>query len=84
MARAGLGIALLHYLCAASLARGDLVALLPSWTAAPARIYAVMPARRGTPLALRRFLDFAIAELPARWVERPPRAGRHTLAGLSW
>ena len=31
MARAGLGIALLpHYLCAASLARGDLVALLPS------------------------------------------------------
>ena len=67
MARAGLGIALLpHYLCAASLARGDLVALLPSWTAAPARIYAVMPARRGTPLALRRFLDFAIAELPAR------------------
>ena len=30
------------------------------------RIYAVMPARRGTPLALRRFLDFAIAELPAR------------------
>ena len=52
MARAGLGIALLpHYLCAASLARGDLVALLPSWTAAPARIYAVMPARRGTPLA---------------------------------
>ena len=66
MARAGLGIALLpHYLCAASGARRPRrpAAVL---TAAPARIYAVMPARRGTPLALRRFLDFAIAELPAR------------------
>ncbi|AVC42810.1 LysR substrate-binding domain-containing protein [Achromobacter ruhlandii] len=66
MASAGLGVALLpHYLCAGSLARGDLAQLLPAWRAAPARIYAVMPARRGAPLALRRFLDFAAAEMPA-------------------
>lgn len=66
MARAGLGVALLpHYLCAGALAKGDLVQILPAWQAAPARIYAVMPARRGAPLALRRFLEFAVAELPA-------------------
>ena len=65
MARAGLGVALLpHYLCAGALAKGDLIHMLPAWQAAPARIYAVMPARRGAPLALRRFLDFAVAEMP--------------------
>jgi len=66
MARAGLGVALLpHYLCTGALAKGDLVQILPAWQTAPAHIYAVMPARRGAPLALRRFLEFAVAELPA-------------------
>ena len=66
MVRAGLGVGLLpHYLCANMLARGELIAILPGWQAAPSRIYAIMPARRGEPLALRRFLEIAAAELPA-------------------
>lgn len=65
MARAGLGVALVpRYLCGAFLDKGELVQILPAWQAAPARIYAVMPARRGEPLALRRFLEYTAAELP--------------------
>jgi len=67
MAGAGLGVALVpRYLCVAELDQGDLVRILPDWTAAPARIYAVMPARSGEPLALKRFLEYAAAEMPAR------------------
>jgi DNA-binding transcriptional LysR family regulator len=67
MACAGLGVALApRYLCTAQLDSGDLVQLLPAWNAPPARIYAVMPARGGEPMALRRFLEYAAAELPAR------------------
>ncbi|WP_417222872.1 LysR substrate-binding domain-containing protein [Achromobacter spanius] len=66
MARTGLGLALIpHYLCVNMLAKGELVEILPGWRAAPSRIYALMPARRGEPLALRRFLEVAAAELPA-------------------
>lgn len=66
MARAGLGVALVpRYLSAVLLDKGDLVQILPAWTAPPARIYAVTPTRRGEPLALRRFLEYAVAELPA-------------------
>ncbi|MNS64482.1 HTH-type transcriptional regulator DmlR [compost metagenome] len=66
MALTGLGAALIpHYLCANMLAQGKLVEILPGWRAAPSRIYAIMPARRGEPLALRRFLEVAAAELPA-------------------
>lgn len=65
MARSGLGVALLpHYLSATMMAKGELVPILPGWQAAPSRIYAIMPARRGEPLALRRFLELAAAELP--------------------
>lgn len=67
MACAGLGVALApRYLCAAQLDAGELVQLLPGWSAPPARIYAVMPARGGEPMALRRFLEFTATELPAR------------------
>lgn len=67
MAGAGLGVALVpRYLCRDELARGELASILPGWTAAPARIYAVMPARSGEPLALKRFLEYMAAELPAR------------------
>ncbi|KRC85533.1 HTH-type transcriptional regulator DmlR [compost metagenome] len=66
MARGGLGVALVpRYLCAALLAKGELVHILPAWDATPARIYVIMPARRGEPLALRRFVEYASAELPA-------------------
>ena len=66
MAVAGLGLALVpRYLCGDDLDQGRLARLLPDWTPAPARIYAVMPARCGEPLALKRFLEFTAAELPA-------------------
>ncbi|EHK63120.1 LysR substrate-binding domain-containing protein [Achromobacter arsenitoxydans] len=66
MARAGLGAALVpRYLCKDLLDKGELVGLLPGWNAEPARIYAVMPARQGEPLALRRFLECVAAALPA-------------------
>ncbi|WP_269473859.1 LysR substrate-binding domain-containing protein [Achromobacter xylosoxidans] len=75
MARAGLGVALLpHYLCAGSLAKGDLAQLLPAWRAAPARIYAVMP-RRGAPLGL--------AALPGFRGRRNARAAGLTRAAQS-
>lgn len=64
VARADL-VVVVHAVRAGALARGDLIHMLPGWQAAPARIHAVMPARHGAPLALRRFLDFAAAELPA-------------------
>lgn len=67
MAGAGLGVALVpRYLCGAELEQGELARILPDWTAAPARIYAVMPARSGEPLALKRFLEYTAAEMPAR------------------
>ena len=67
MAGAGLGVALVpRYLCGAELEQGQLARILPDWTAAPARIYAVMPARSGEPLALKRFLEYTAAEMPAR------------------
>lgn len=66
MAASGLGLALVpRYLCGDDLDQGRLARLLPDWTPAPARIYAVMPARCGEPLALKRFLEFTAAELPA-------------------
>ena len=66
MAGAGLGVALVpRYLCGAEIEQGELSRILPDWTAAPARIYAVMPARSGEPLALKRFLEYAAAEMPA-------------------
>ncbi|WP_313702093.1 LysR substrate-binding domain-containing protein [Achromobacter sp.] len=69
MAGAGLGVALVpRYLCGPELDQGGLVHILPGWSAAPARIYAVMPARCGEPLALKRFLEYVAAELPARLI----------------
>lgn len=69
MAGAGLGVALVpRYLCGPELDQGGLAHILPSWSAAPARIYAVMPARCGEPLALKRFLEYVAAELPARLI----------------
>jgi len=69
MAGAGLGVALVpRYLCGPELDQGGLVHILPGWSAAPARICAVMPARCGEPLALKRFLEYVAAELPARLI----------------
>jgi DNA-binding transcriptional LysR family regulator len=55
---AGLGVArITATFCAASVARGELVRLLPDWQCAPLKIYALLPGRRLMPAKVRVFLD---------------------------
>ena len=57
-AMAGLGVArITATFCAAALARGELVRLLPAWACAPLRIYALLPGRRLVPAKVRALLD---------------------------
>lgn len=63
-ALAGLGVArITATFCAASVAQGRLVPLLPQWRCAPLRIYALLPGRRLMPAKVREFLD-ALEALP--------------------
>jgi len=62
---ANLGVAALPgYICRAELQAGTLVQILPEWTAADARISALMPYRTGLLPAVRSFVDFLAAEIP--------------------
>jgi DNA-binding transcriptional LysR family regulator len=55
---AGLGVArITATFCAAAVARGELVRLLPGWQSAPLKIYALLPGRRLMPAKVRVFLD---------------------------
>lgn len=55
---AGLGVArITATFCAAAVARGQLLRLLPGWDCAPLRIYALLPGRRLVPAKVRVFLD---------------------------
>jgi DNA-binding transcriptional LysR family regulator len=55
---AGLGVArITATFCAAAVARGELVRLLPGWQCAPLKIYALLPGRRLMPAKVRVFLD---------------------------
>ena len=57
-ALAGLGVArITSTFCAAELAQGRLVKLLPQWRCAPLRIHALLPGRRLVPAKVREFLD---------------------------
>ncbi|WP_038218307.1 LysR family transcriptional regulator [Xenophilus azovorans] len=57
-AKAGLGvIRVTATFCAAAVAQGQLVRLLPEWECAPLRIYALLPGRRLVPSKVRVFLD---------------------------
>jgi len=57
-AMAGLGVArITATFCAAAVAQGRLVRLLPQWQCAPLRIYALLPGRRLVPSKVRVFLD---------------------------
>ncbi len=57
-AKAGLGvIRVTATFCAAAVAQGELVRLLPRWECAPLRIYALLPGRRLVPAKVRVFLD---------------------------
>ena len=55
---AGIGVArITSTFCAAALAQGRLVQLLPAWSCTPLRIYALLPGRRLVPAKVRAFLD---------------------------
>ena len=60
---AGLGVArITATFCAAAVAQGRLVRLLPHWTCEPLRIYALLPGRRLVAAKVRAFLDGLEAE----------------------
>jgi DNA-binding transcriptional LysR family regulator len=55
---AGLGVArITATFCAAAVASGQLVRLLPQWQCTPLRLYALLPGRRLVPAKVRAFLD---------------------------
>lgn len=61
----GLGIvALPAYVCRAEIASGQLLSVLPDWSAGDAHISVVMPSRKGVPPVVRAFADFLRQELP--------------------
>jgi DNA-binding transcriptional LysR family regulator len=63
---AGLGIALLpEPSCAAEIARGDLVRVLPEWHAPEGSIHIVFTAQKGMPGALRAFIDHVVEAFQA-------------------
>ncbi|QOZ27984.1 LysR substrate-binding domain-containing protein [Bradyrhizobium sp. CCBAU 51753] len=62
---ANLGIvALPGYICRDELASGRLTQILPRWTAADARISALIPYKRGVLPAVRSLVDFFAREMP--------------------
>ena len=64
-ALAGTGMCWLpDYLCAGEVQSGQLVQLLPGWTAPRGIVHAVFASRRGLTPAVRRFLDFLGERLP--------------------
>lgn len=75
MARAGAGIASLpEILARRGLARGGLVEVLPGWTLASMRVYAVWPETTQAPALTARFVDF-IAPRVESLFGAPPRQG---------
>lgn len=64
LCREGVGVALLaDWLVADAIAKRDLVALLPRFHAPPAPVYALVPASRHVPAAVRALVDHLAEEL---------------------
>ena len=64
-ARSGLGIvALPGYVCREEVLSGDLVRLLPGWSAGDSSISALIPFRHGLLPSVRAFIDHLAAEFP--------------------
>ena len=62
----GAGLAVLPIdVCHAAVRAGDLVVVLPGYRAPSHQLHAVFPTRRGLVPAVRAFIDFLVAELPA-------------------
>ena len=60
----GTGISVLpDYLCSEELRRGELVPVLSGWAPPPAMVLAVFPSRRGMVPAVRRLIDFLVANV---------------------
>ncbi|AMO95475.1 bacterial regulatory helix-turn-helix, lysR family protein [Collimonas fungivorans] len=65
-ALAGMGVASLpRYACAAELAAGSLLPVLPDWRPRAGYLVVLFPSRRGLAPAVRAFVDFLKNELPA-------------------
>ncbi|NKI72154.1 LysR family transcriptional regulator [Collimonas pratensis] len=65
-ALAGMGVATLpRYACAAELAAGSLLPVLPDWRPRAGHLVVLFPSRRGLAPAVRAFVDFLKDELPA-------------------
>ena len=63
--RAGAGIAALpNWLCREELLNGEVVHLLPGWTAGTTTISALLPSRKGVLPAVRSLLDYMCRQLP--------------------
>ena len=68
---AGLGVArITSTFCAAAVARGELVQLLPQWQCEPLRIHALLPGRRLVPAKVRVFLE-ALEDEAREYGQRP-------------
>ncbi|MBS0340146.1 MAG: LysR family transcriptional regulator [Proteobacteria bacterium] len=71
---AGQGVArITATFCAAALAQGRLVQLLPEWQCEPLRVYALLPGRKLVPAKVRRFLE--ILEDEARGTRASSQGG---------
>jgi len=51
------------YLCSEELRRGELVPVLSGWAPPPAMVLAAFPSRRGMVPAVRRLIDFLVANV---------------------
>ena len=72
---ASLGIAALPgYICRSELRDGSLQQLLPDWSAADARISALIPFRTGLLPAVRSLVDFLAVEMPVVTAFDHPRS----------
>jgi DNA-binding transcriptional LysR family regulator len=64
LAAGGLGIALISdVLCNQTEATGELVRILPEWSAPPIDCHALFPSHKGLALVVRTFLDYIIGNL---------------------
>ena len=63
----GAGVALLpESICAEQVRNGQLEVILPAWDIPQGTFHAIYPSRRGLLPAIRTFIDYLVAELPAQ------------------
>ena len=73
MARAGVGIVAINaHFARDALAQGELVPVLPGWSLAPTKCWAVFPERKLMPLRSRVFIEAMSATLASCSGEQPP------------